>query len=148
MRNCTYLKDLPSLEALLNLEVLDHCGAKSLSIKLEFFRHMSNQRILNLSEIKFEQLLSVSYLTNLRELSLRGCSCKVSELDALKELELLDLLGTKVRFLPTLESFSNVRQLLLRDCADLEEMENLKSLTNLAVLDLSGTKIKEFPYDV
>ncbi|KAF8020295.1 hypothetical protein BT93_G0873 [Corymbia citriodora subsp. variegata] len=148
MRNCTYLNELPSLEALLNLEVLDLCGAESLSIKLEFLCHMSKLRILNLSKIKFEQLPSLSHVTNLTELSLRGCSCKVSELDSLKELELLDLSGTKVESLPTLETFSNLRQLLLRDCADLEELENLNSLTELEVLDLSGTKIKEFPYDV
>ncbi|XP_030477342.1 putative disease resistance protein At4g19050 [Syzygium oleosum] len=149
MRNCTSLNDLPSLEALLNLEVLNLCGAKSLSnIKLEFLRHMSKLRILNLSEIEFEQLPSLSHLTNLRELSLTNCSCKVSKLDALKELELLDLSGTKVESLPTLETFSNLQQLLLRDCADLESLENLKSLTELEVLDLSGTKIKEFPYEI
>ncbi|KAI6677938.1 hypothetical protein NL676_038734 [Syzygium grande] len=109
---------------------------------------MSILKILNLSEIKFEQLPSLSYLTNLRELSLRGCSCEVFELDAPKELELLDLSGTKVESLPTLETFSNLQQLLLNDCADLEELENLKSLTELEVPDLSGTKIKDFPYDV
>ncbi|XP_030525068.1 probable disease resistance protein At5g45510 isoform X2 [Rhodamnia argentea] len=149
MRNCTCLNDLPSLEALLDLEVLDLCGAISLSnINLEFLRHMSKLRILNLSEIKFEELPSLAHLTHLRELSLRGCSCKVSELDALKELELLDLSGTKVESLPTLGTFSKLRQLLLRDCADLEDWENLKSLTELEVLDLSGTKMKDFPYDV
>ncbi|XP_056159904.1 putative disease resistance protein At4g19050 [Syzygium oleosum] len=148
IRNCPEWNDLPSLEALVNLEVLDLCGAKYLiDIKLEFLSHMSKLRILNLSEIEFEQLPSLSHLTNLRELSLRGCSCKVSKLDALKELELLDLSGTKVRSLPTLEIFSKLQQLLLRDCADLESLVNLKSLTELEVLDLSGTKIKEFPYE-
>ncbi|KAL3741976.1 hypothetical protein ACJRO7_017457 [Eucalyptus globulus] len=118
------------------------------NIKLEFLHHMSKLRILNLSEIEFEELPSLSYLTNLRELSLRGCSCKVLELDALKELELLDLLGTKVESLPWLETFRKLQQLLLGDCADLESLENLKSLTELEVLDLSGTKIQEFPYGI
>ncbi|KAI6703878.1 hypothetical protein NL676_013014 [Syzygium grande] len=149
IRNCPKWNNLPPLEALSNLEVLDLRGAKSLKdIKLEFLRCMSKLRILNLSEIEFEQLPSLSHLTNLRELSLRNCSCKVSNLDALKELQLLDLSGTKVESLPTLETFSNLQQLLLRDCADLESLENLKSLTELEVLDLSGTKIKEFPYEI
>ncbi|XP_048140773.1 putative disease resistance protein At4g19050 [Rhodamnia argentea] len=141
--------NFPSLEDLSNLEVLDLCGANSLTgINLEFLRHMSKLRILNLSEIEFEQLPSLSHLTNLRELSLRGCSCSVSELDALKELELLDLSGTNVRSLPTLDTFTNLQQLLLRDCAKLKSLEKLESLTELEVLDISGTKIEGFPYEV
>ncbi|KAF8018434.1 hypothetical protein BT93_H3353 [Corymbia citriodora subsp. variegata] len=149
IRNCPNWNNLPSLEALLNLEVLDICGAKSLiNIELKFLCQMRKLRILNLSEIEFEQLPSLSHLTHLRELSLRGCSCRVLNLEALKELELLDLSGTKVKSLPTLETFSKLQQLLLGDCADLESLENLKSLTELEVLDLSGTKIKEFPYEI
>ncbi|KAL3740445.1 hypothetical protein ACJRO7_021692 [Eucalyptus globulus] len=145
IRNCPNLR-VPSLEDLSNLEVLDLCGAESVS-EPEFLGNMSKLRILDLSEIKFEVLPSLSHLTDLRELHLRSCSCKVSKLDDLKKLELLDLSGTKVEPVLCLKSFSNLQQLLLRDCADLEDLKDLPSLTLLKVLDLSRTKIKEYPYE-
>ncbi|XP_056175762.1 putative disease resistance protein At4g19050 [Syzygium oleosum] len=149
MRNCTRLKDLPSLEALSNLEELDLCGAESLSnIKVEFLQHSSKLRILNLSKIKFKKLPSVSHLTNLRELSLRGGFCKVSDLEALKELEQLDLSETEVESLQFLETFSNLRRLLLRKCAGLKDLKFFKSLRELEVLDLSGTNIEDYPYEI
>ncbi|KAK3431707.1 hypothetical protein EUGRSUZ_E03821 [Eucalyptus grandis] len=116
IRNCPNLK-VHSWKDLPNLEVLNLHGSKSLSNILGFLCCMSKLRILNLSEIKFEELPLLSDLTNLSELSLRDCSCKVLKLDALKKLELLDLSGTKVDSLPTLNTFGNLRQLLLRDCA-------------------------------
>ncbi|XP_039173793.1 putative disease resistance protein At4g19050 [Eucalyptus grandis] len=144
IRKCPNFK-VPSLEYLSNLEVLDLHGAESVN-KLEFLGHMSKLRILDLSEIKFQVLPSLSRLTDLRELHLRNCSCKVSKLDDLKKLELLDLSGTKVEPVLCLESFSNLQQLLLKDCADLEDLKDLQSLTQLGVLDLSRTKLKEYPY--
>ncbi|KAM2436926.1 hypothetical protein EV1_014025 [Malus domestica] len=151
LRNCSNLKKLPPLEHLSKLEELDLCGAVSLvDFEAGFLEHMDDLRILNLTGIPLTMLPSMSRLTNLRQLALKGCSSMetVQNLEALTLLEILDLSGTAIGSLPPLNTFSNLVQLLLKDCSRIEELLLLGSLSRLEVLDLSGTRMKKFPYEI
>ncbi|CAN6586578.1 unnamed protein product [Malus baccata var. baccata] len=151
LRNCSNLKKLPPLEHLSKLEELDLCGAISLvDFEAGFLEHMDDLRILNLTGIPLTMLPSMSRLTNLRQLALKGCSSMetVQNLEALTLLEILDLSGTAIGSLPPLNTFSNLVQLLLKDCSRIEELLLLGSLSRLEVLDLSGTRMKKFPYEI
>ncbi|PQM41633.1 putative disease resistance protein [Prunus yedoensis var. nudiflora] len=151
LRNCQNLKELPPLDHLLKLEELNLCDAINLNgIKAEFLEHMVHLRILDLSGTPLTKLPSMSRLTNLRQLSLEGCSSleTVPNLEALTSLEILDLSKTKIGSLPPLNTFSNLCQLLLKDCSGIKELQNLRSLGCLEVLNLSGTGIENFPYEI
>ncbi|BFG38267.1 hypothetical protein CerSpe_245410 [Prunus speciosa] len=151
LRNCQYLKKLPPLDHLLKLEELNLCGAINLDgIKAEFLKQMVHLRILDLSGTPLTKLPSMSGLTNLRQLSLKGCSSleTVPNLEALTSLEILDLSKTKIGSLPPLNTFSNLCQLLLKDCSGIKELPNLRFLGCLEVLNLSGTGIEKFPYEI
>jgi Leucine-rich repeat (LRR) protein len=106
-------------------------------------------RSLNLSGTSLK-LPQMSNLTNLIELSLRGCKLSDSEPDLGKciKLEVLDLSETDIQSLPSLDKFGNLRDLKLRGCSRLEKLPSLKSLIHLEVLDLWGTGVKEFPYEI
>lgn len=151
LRKCIALKELPPLEHLLKLEVLNLSGARSLGeIDAQFLEGMSQLQILDLSETLLTELPSLSKLINLRQLNLRGCSLlkTMPILEALTKLEAIDLSGTAVASLPDLKSCSNLRQLLLKDCSRVEELQRLDSFEHLEILDLSGTKIKRFPDEI
>ncbi|KAL6133830.1 hypothetical protein ACLB2K_066063 [Fragaria x ananassa] len=151
LKNCKNLKKLPPLEDFPKLVELNLCGASSLAnFNFDFLEHMEHLQIVDLSGIPLSVLPSMSKLTNLRQLSVKGCSSleRVQHLKALTLLEILDLSGTLVRILPPLYTFSNLRQLLLKDCSNIEELQFLKSLSRLEVLDLSGTGMKQFPYEI
>ncbi|CAG7873210.1 unnamed protein product [Brassica rapa] len=56
-----------------------------------------------------------------------------------KELKTLDLSGTNLNELATtIEELSNLSKLLLKDCTNLEVLPNIKKLTKLDVIDVSG----------
>ncbi|KAH7545889.1 hypothetical protein FEM48_Zijuj01G0141400 [Ziziphus jujuba var. spinosa] len=151
LQNCIGLKILSPLEHLSKLEELVLCGACSLEeTKAQFLEGMKDLQILDLSGTPLTTLPSLSNLTNLRELTLRGCSGlkTVPGMEALKNLEHIDLCGTAIEKLPSLNIYCRLHQLLLKDCSNLEELQNLNSLTQLEVLDLSGTRIKKFPYEI
>ncbi|KAI8028449.1 putative disease resistance protein [Camellia lanceoleosa] len=57
-------------------------------------------------------------------------------------LEVLDLSGTTVTHIPSLENFSHLRQLLLRGCS------NLEGFMHGEMIDLLGTTVKELPYGI
>ncbi|XP_048326715.2 putative disease resistance protein At4g19050 [Ziziphus jujuba] len=151
LQNCIGLKILSPLEHLTKLEELVLCGACSLEeTKAQFLEGMKDLQILDLSGTPLTTLPSLSNLTNLRKLTLRGCSGlkTVPGMEALKNLEHIDLCGTAIERLPSLNIYCRLHQLLLKDCSNLEELQNLNSLTQLEVLDLSGTRIKKFPYEI
>ena len=72
----------------------------------------------------------------------------MQHLNSLKELEILDISGTAVGYLPPLDTCSNLRQLLLKDCSQIKDLPGLGSLSHLEALDISGTRIKRFPYEI
>ncbi|CAN7027118.1 unnamed protein product, partial [Brassica rapa subsp. trilocularis] len=62
------------------------------------------------------------------------CALKIK-----KELKTLDLSGTNLNELATtIEELSNLNILLLKDCTNLEVLPNIKKLTKLDVIDVSG----------
>jgi hypothetical protein len=111
---------------------------------------MNLLQLLNLSGTGLV-LPSLSNLTNLTQLSLRGCSLSESKPNLGKhtKLEVLDLSETKITSLPSLGNPSSLRQLKLRDCSSLGKLPDLKLLIHLEVLDLWGTGIERFfPYEI
>ncbi|KAA8515404.1 hypothetical protein F0562_018985 [Nyssa sinensis] len=106
-KKCTYLKELPLLKSLSKLEELYLSGISSLSgTGANFLEHMSQLRILDLSETLLEQLPPLSNLKNLNHLSLADCPrlVTVPHLEALTELEFLDLSGTAISHPPNMKN--------------------------------------------
>ncbi|KAA8515408.1 hypothetical protein F0562_018981 [Nyssa sinensis] len=107
LKKCTFLKELPLLKSLSKLEELYLSGISSLSgTGANFLEHMSQLRILDLSETRLEQLPPLSNLKNLNHLSLADCPhlVTVPHLEALTELEFLDLSGTAISHPPNMKN--------------------------------------------
>ncbi|KAJ7968282.1 Disease resistance protein [Quillaja saponaria] len=152
LRECKFLEKLPKMGGLTKLEVLVLSGCCTLAIlETESFKNMSSLRTLDLSGTNIECLPSES-LPKLEELNLSGATSfgEIGDkfFDCMNNFLVLNLSKTKVRELPSLTNLSSLRQLLLRDCDYLEKLPALDDLKGLEVLDLSGTKIKEFHYAV
>ncbi|XWS57770.1 hypothetical protein CRYUN_Cryun09bG0201700 [Craigia yunnanensis] len=167
LKGCSSLKNLPSTTALVNLESLDLSEASSLiNIQDESFEHLQYLYYLNLSNTKVASLPSLCNLGNLRKLLLKDCSLLESlpAMTGLIRLEVFDLSGckamseirdeafndmsrlqelnlseTQIKHLPSFCNPRNLHSLVLRDCNKLETLPDLKSLSKLEVLDLSGT---------
>ncbi|XP_059462645.1 putative disease resistance protein At4g19050 [Corylus avellana] len=146
----TQIESLPSLSKQFDLRQLDLSGAQLLKeTDADFLKNMNRLQILNLSGTGLP-LPSLSNLTNLTQLSLRGCSLSESEpnFGEHKKLEVLDLSETQITSLPSLGNLTSLRELKLRGCSGLKELPDLNSLIHLEVLDLWGTGIKGFPYEI
>ncbi|PIA30456.1 hypothetical protein AQUCO_05500018v1 [Aquilegia coerulea] len=123
LRDCPNIQTLPPLDELTRLEVFDLSGS-------------------TIGDFSF-----LSGCKNLRQLSLKGCS-DLEELsfEGMHNLQKVDLSERPMKMLPS--SFSglkNIRTLLLKGCSSLETLPRIESLTGLEVLDLSCTKVREFP---
>ncbi|KAI3691952.1 hypothetical protein L6452_31755 [Arctium lappa] len=166
LKNCLRLQQLSCIEPLVDLEVLDLSGSKNLNdIEDDFFDRMTCLRVLNLSETNVKVLPSLSNLSNLRELFLSRCPSlielpslesatrlevlDVSHCGSLEDiayisfermihLQKLDLSETKIKYLPALPNPSSLRQLVLKNCSVLQNLELNASLLNLEVLNLAG----------
>lgn len=169
LKGCSQLTQLPLMEALQDLEVLDLSGSSQLEeIEEGFFENLTCLQELKLSETKVTSLPSLSNLFNLRELLLSCCESlkKLPELNALTKLEvldashctaltvipnnsfehmsrlqMLDLSETKIEILPPLPNPSNLRKLLLKKCTNLKKLPKDITLSKLEELDLSGVSI-------
>ncbi|KAJ4960321.1 hypothetical protein NE237_020231 [Protea cynaroides] len=168
LKGCPNLEVLPALDKLHNLKVLDLSGATNFKgfINVDF-GPMDHLQKLDLSGTQVAWLPFLAKCANLHKLLLRGCpkleillhlealtTLEVLDLSgsiAFKEFQLgsfgqknnlrvLDLRGTQVVNLPILSECRNLHQLLLGGCSKLEKLPDLKALTRLEVLDLSGTK--------
>ncbi|XP_038907241.1 putative disease resistance protein At4g19050 isoform X2 [Benincasa hispida] len=145
LRKCTKLTKLPPPVSL-KLKVLDASGAENLrEWEAELPEDLNQLEILDLSETKLSSPRLNNY-TNLRHLSLRGELQTVLQLDNLTNLEVLDLSSTRISSsqIQTITKLSNLRQLLLTDCSEVQEIPTLEPLVKLEGLHLKGTKIKEF----
>ncbi|TXG66076.1 hypothetical protein EZV62_007351 [Acer yangbiense] len=128
LRSCNLLEDMAHIKQLKTLEVLEISGASQIkSLPEELFDGMTDLQSLNLSGLEIQTLPSLSNLKKLRLLILRHCSClnKLPSLKELVNLEILDLSGASsfVRFIDQTLSF----------------------LSNIQMIDLSGTAIGRLP---
>ncbi|KAK3032617.1 hypothetical protein RJ639_036577 [Escallonia herrerae] len=166
LKCCSQLKQLPLLEGLAGLQVLDLSGSSELNtIGNDFFEHLTCLQVLNLSETSVESLPSLSTLCSLRQLLLSHCLSlrTLPELTSLTKLEVLDLSQcsalaevrdssfehllrlqrldlseTMIDCLPPLPNPGNLRSLLLKKCANLKVLPPLTSLAKIEELNLSG----------
>ncbi|XP_022922245.1 putative disease resistance protein At4g19050 isoform X1 [Cucurbita moschata] len=173
LKDCDLLEKIDGLESLKALTVLEISNAKSLKhVPSDLFKSLSKLRSLNLSETGIERLpSSLSTLRELRSINLRGCCCLTSlpmlaklrklqlldvsgatslesfadkSINALQDLLLLDLSQTLVGHVPFLKDLKQLSRVSYRDCKKLIRLPNLRELSGLEVLDLSGAlKIKE-----
>ncbi|PON85803.1 NB-ARC domain, LRR domain containing protein [Trema orientale] len=128
LRGCSCLEELQSLEELEKLEVIDLSGAISLKkIEDDNFSSLKKLQMLNLSQSQVDSLPSFHNLGDLTHLLLSGCSY--------------------MRRLPSLETIPRLQVLDLFDAGSLEKLEeqSLKKMSELKVLDLSGTAIRQLP---
>ncbi|CAA7054927.1 unnamed protein product [Microthlaspi erraticum] len=111
LRDCPVLEDLPDIQSLKKLEVVDINGARMLKSCLGMKENTSRNRTF----------------------------CH------LQQLQLLDLSESKIRRLPLFhdaavgEKLRSLRRLSLHNCSNLIRLPNLKPLSGLQILDLSGT---------
>lgn len=156
------------------MTVLEISGPTALkNIPDNLFNHMPHLRSINLSFLQIASLpLSLYDLKGLVWLILRGCSDlqEVRSLKMFEKLQVLDLSGARslkaiqdkslysnqelrilnlsecqITSLPLLRDLKKLTHLLLRDCTNLERLRKITALSNLQILDLSGsTNFKEF----
>ncbi|PHU05934.1 hypothetical protein BC332_26756 [Capsicum chinense] len=156
------------------LSVLEISGpSPSLTIPVNLFEYMPQIRSLNLSSLQVASLPSSLYqLTELVRLILRDCSSlkeirsiksmtKLQVLDLSgstspgkffdknfatnKELQMLNLSKTKIKWFPLINGLGKLTYLLLRDCKSLSRLHMISSVSSLRILDLSGaTNFVEF----
>nr|POE88534.1 putative disease resistance protein [Quercus suber] len=170
LRGCDLLENVDNIKGLESLTVLEISGATSLKkIPDDFFHKLLQLRSLKLSAVQIKSLpSSISELSELRWLMLRGCA-SLEELPRLQKLEnllvldlsgaielkklkdktfkahaklrMLDLSQTKIDRLPFLKNLGNLTQLSLRCCECLTRLPRLKSVSQLEILDLSGSSM-------
>ncbi|XP_030948307.1 putative disease resistance protein At4g19050 [Quercus lobata] len=170
LRGCDLLENVDDIKELKSLTVLEISGATSLKkIPDDFFHKLLQLRSLKLSAVQIKSLpASISELSELRWLILRGCA-SLEELPRLQKLEnllvldlsgaielrklkdktfkahaklrMLDLSQTKIDRLPFLKNLGNLTQLSLRCCKCLTRLPSLKSVSQLEILDLSGSSM-------
>ncbi|XP_010449402.1 PREDICTED: probable disease resistance protein At5g45510 [Camelina sativa] len=179
LRDCLVLEDLPDIQHLDRLEVVDIRGARKLrtcfeknTSKNQTFSRLQRLVLLDLSESKLKRLpifhdtAVAANLSSLTRLSLYNCSnlvelpnlrtlsgLQILDLSSMtslveiaavcfeqkEELKILNMSGTSFTKLPsTISGLSNLRQLLLRNCSNLETLPNISGLKSLEVFDVSG----------
>ncbi|MBA0796536.1 hypothetical protein Gohar_007299, partial [Gossypium harknessii] len=173
LRKCTYLKALPKLASLKDLEVFDVSGSSNLRrLQEKSFQSFHKLRFADFSGTSIEKLPIVQTLANLTILLVRGCvhlsglrfmkhlhklkvldvsgATKIKEIfyDCFTDtdnLKILDLSETDIRFLPESlgKSLCDIR---LKGCSKLERLLDTRNLTSLESLDLSDCfSLKGFP---
>ncbi|PKI54132.1 hypothetical protein CRG98_025464 [Punica granatum] len=173
LKGCKKLTQLRGLSPLEKLEVLDLSGCCDLIIgPEESFSRMSRLKKLDLSGTKIESLPLDCFPSNLRHLSLRDCNIlkQLPSLESLSKLERLNLCGaeslpkfkadflhhmvklqilnlskTHLDELPSLSHLTDLTELSLSGCCCVPT--GLEVLTELKVLDLSGTEVQSLPLE-
>ncbi|CAN6847515.1 unnamed protein product [Brassica oleracea] len=115
IKDCPLLEDLPDIQELVKLEVVDVSGARGLQTCFDNTKGEKKNKSKN---------KNFYHLT---------------------KLQLLDISESQIERLPIFQDSAvgdklhSVRRLLLRDCRKLRRLPSLKPLSGLQILDLSGT---------
>ncbi|ESQ39677.1 hypothetical protein EUTSA_v10000742mg [Eutrema salsugineum] len=115
IRDCPLLEDLPDIQELKLLEVVDISGARGLQTCFDNTKGVKKNKSKN------------------------------KNFYHLKRLQLLDFSESQIERLPIFQDSAvadelhSVTRLLLRDCSKLRRLPSLKPLSGLQILDLSGT---------
>ncbi|KAJ4912651.1 Disease resistance protein (NBS-LRR class) family [Raphanus sativus] len=127
VRNCPAMKELPSIEKLTHLEVLDVSGCNKLAKIDGTFENMSYLHKVNLSGTDLSELpKGMSELANVRELVVRNCG--------------------KLEALPDLEKMIHLEILDVSGCGELKKIEgSFENMSHLCEVNLSGTKLETCP---
>jgi serine/threonine protein kinase len=120
---------------------------------LDFLEHTAAIEKLNLygSSHAFEDYQAVLHLKNLRELDLsanrQATDAKVNDLAVLTTLEKFTMeLCPEVTTLDFLRNCKGLREINVRTCLALQNMNALAAFTELEVLDLSGTPVSDIGF--
>jgi Leucine-rich repeat (LRR) protein len=151
----TAIRDLPKNPRWpMLLELFLHNNKELRKIPPLFFDYMTALQTLNLSRTCISSLpKSIVNLASLKRLILRNCHDfkKLSpEVGELKELEVLDLEGTKIWDLPENPKWPRLLQFVLHNNKELRKIPPLffDYMTALQTLDLSGTCISSLPESI
>ncbi|CAH2078571.1 unnamed protein product [Thlaspi arvense] len=127
IRNCSMMKELPSIEKLTHLEVFDVSGCKQLEKIDGSFGNMSFLHNVNLSGTSLGELpKQISELSSIKKLIVRNCS--------------------KLMELPNLEKLIHLEIFDVSGCTVLEKIEgSFEDMSYLREVNLSGTKLEAFP---
>ncbi|RWR79031.1 disease resistance-like protein [Cinnamomum micranthum f. kanehirae] len=165
LQNCPSLETLPhSFKHLESLQLLDLSNTPLSTMPDDSFEHMYNLRLINLSHTKISSLSSsISNCCKLEQLFLKGCQSLETlppYVFRLEKLQVFDIsectvLGLKeipfimpnLRVLNMSKSSIQLASLSLKGFLSLEIIQ-LPHVTNLEFLDLSNTKITEFPHEI
>ncbi|CDO99654.1 unnamed protein product [Coffea canephora] len=99
------------------------------------------QLLVKVRSLKMLDKLEVLDLSGARSLKTIQDKCLYSN----QELRILNLSESQITSLPLLRDLKKLTHLLLRDCTNLERLCKITALSNLQILDLSGsTNFKEF----
>ena len=143
LRGCASLEELPRLQKLESLLVLDLSGAIELrKLKDKTFKAHAKLRMLDLSQTKIDRLPFLKNLGNLTRLSLRCCECltRLPSLKSVSQLEILDLSGSsklKENQDEIFPSMDGLKTLNLSNTAIRHLPSNNNSLPNLELMNLS-----------
>jgi Leucine-rich repeat (LRR) protein len=151
----TGIRDLPeNLRCPMLLELFLHNNSELRKIPPSFFRHMPALQILNLSRTGIKSLpKSIVKLFNLKRLILSYCHDFMElspEVGELKQLEILDLEGTKIRDLPENLRCPMLLELFLHNNNELRKIPPLffSYMPILEILNLSMTGISSLPESI
>lgn len=127
VRNCSAMKELPNIERLTHLEVLDVSCCNKLAKIDGTFGKMSYLHRVNISGTELSELpKGMSELANVKELIVRNCA--------------------KIEAIPDLEKMIHLEIFDVSGCGELKKLEgSFESMSYLCEVNLSGTKLKTFP---
>lgn len=128
---------------------LKHFGieeTKSVAVDISFIKHLKDLESLYVDGMK-KGLSNISFLTNLKKLTLRGVKLKnLDFLIDLKNLEELNLLFGSYQNLDSLSNLKNLKSIEFSRVRQIPNFDFLNSMQNLEKIEFEGmAKMEEIP---